>query len=556
MRKSQHYTAAPESLLSPSPEVYNNSYQTQPWLTRTFIRVEALFRGQSVSEVMQRREYRVLVKKVAREYPTVVNTEIPALLDGFTEPVRKLASRLQAARPLIEHCTGTRSGAFLYFLLKRRNSTVEQVIDEARSVPPSSLSDSTLTIKEINAGLRREVRDVLEQHREEVVAAIDSPWQCILSLRRLSETPFGDLVPSRTATIQTVPIRSVTEVLIRFHRELQFCASYRDSSVLEAALEFVTSRSNRPSSPPEDLWSVLDAVKRKVPLETVVRLGVEEPRVRVLPLEPQQDWWPLFEQYALDGLDSRSKVFNQRMYQLEEALRDLFSVSADPEFWLPTSLYPRSIDALQRLSWSHEFRRTRLLVGTLAREEEVLSANGRKALLDAHLAIDAGIEELDSLVGTVEKPGTLGEAVRRLKQGTQDRVRLRVEMAKLFAEHRPRVYSVLRQTVDAITIIRATFLTEKPQIMRRVPRISAILGDAFGDVSLRYVIDLVLEHYGPLATAIRGVIAVEHEISAPLETEDEELDAAAEVSGLDSPGEEQPEVTPPEQPGDAPSTSS
>lgn len=535
MRGSDHYTVAGEVIDAPGPEEYRSAFLAQTWLLRAVIRLEAAFRGQSVEEVVQRREYRVLLKRLNELYPGTVDTMIPALREGSLGLIRKLSGRVASIRPIAVECSGPRSGAFLHFLLHRVAPEVERRVSLARTVPRSILENPTLTVKEANSLLRRSTQDALQEQKEEIIRTVNPYWQSIAGLHGLSGVPFRMIVPTGSSAIPAVPIRSAMAELIQLYRELEFCALQRFPAALDLAEEFAASRTPRTTASQPDIWGAIEEVRRKVPLLEIIRLGLEEPRIRIRPLDRSSDWWPHFERFVMTGLDAADAIQDRRAADLEELLKDTYAVVSDPDLWLPQSLYQRSVDAIRRVSTSALFRRTRVFVGVLAREEEILPGGSRKELLEAHVALDKHMDDLESLAGTGEKPGTLGETVRSMRNAMRDKVKLRIELAKVFSAHRPRVYACVQGTIDSLTAIREICVREKSAIMRRLPRISAVLGDAFEDISLRAVFDTIQDQYPRLALCLTGIMTIEQELSDPLDTEDQGPDSAKDGNGTVAP---------------------
>lgn len=532
MRSSDHYTVSGDSILLPGPEEYLELYQSQQWLVRLAIRIEAFFRGEPPVEVLRRREHRALAKRLTENHDRMIDPSIPALKEGFVDILRKMSNRLTAVQPVVQSCTSSRAGAYLYHVLQQVDPDTEREISVARTLPPALLNDSLLSVKAANSALRDAVRNVLERTRSTVTTALDPSWQCMIALRRLGDIPYRVMIPERSATIVAIPVRSVTRELVQLKRELDFCGSHRLPAALEMAAQFAVGLVPRSGQVPTDFWSAIDDMRRTVPLEDIVRLSLEEPRIKVLPAVAEQDWWPYFERFVVGDLDATDTLFKRRLSVLEDILRSRFGVVADPSYWLPATLYQRSVDAVQRISRSQEFRRTRVLAGTLAREEDVLTGAKRKKLLDAHVLMDRHLDKLDSLVGTVEKPGTLGESVRRLRNGVQDKQKLMVAMNELFGQHRPNLKALLQESADSLTVLHQVFREEKGLILRRLPNLATVLGDVFGDLSLRHVVDVILEQYPPLADALMGMISIEHELSQSQDAGTEELETViADGSG-------------------------
>jgi hypothetical protein len=110
---------------------------------------------------------------------------------------------------------------------------------------------------------------------------------------------------------------------------------------------------------------------------------------------------------------------------------------------------------------------------------------------------------------------------------------VRIHMTGLLARFRPPVQMLVNQSLSALGTIRRVCRAEERTIVKSFPRLNALLSDTLGGATPRYVLDLIIHRYGPLAELMRGLYAIEAEMSAGTESEAEAL---LEGDGSDSGG--------------------
>lgn len=527
MRRSEHYTAAPGGVTVPDRDVYRGLYAELFLLGKIAVYLRCWFQGESVEDAVRHRENRVLYRRLERDHQEILDPGVPMLLSGFTRRIVELAKRMSVVKTVVDEVTGERAGRFLHSALKTIDPELSEQLERAVKLPENLLDDYTISLAAAEQALKDSVHQALDVHQPHLLRQLGPVWSCLTALKHLAEIPMKNFLASSNPREAKIPLRVVREDLIQLYRELQYCHKYQDARGLDIAVEFATQRLGRSFSLYRGIWEVIDDLLETIPFVDIIRLSLEEPRAKVEPAKHPLEWWPVFEATLFESLEAGPSILRHRTYRIESILHDDFSVVAPAITWVPTSLFQRSIGALRRLASGSEFRITRVFVGTLAREEGLLRPVSRKDLLNAHVLLDQMLDRMEDFIGTGENRGKIGEEVKRLSASTSDASLVRIQMTGVLSKYRPAVKTMITDAINALDTIHRVCTTEEKTITRGFSRIGASLADTLGDTSPRYALDLVVQHYGPLVATLRGLLAIERELTAGTDSDGEELLEAA-----------------------------
>jgi hypothetical protein len=533
MRRTEHYTALPETIIKPPPETYRDSFSKLSLLAKISVSLRMWLKGETLDEAVREREYHSIRRQLERDHQDIVDPAAPALMHGFCDRVYELAKRLGSIGTVVDEAVGARAGRFLQKLLASIDPETAEQLESAIRVPEETLDDPDVTLEAANRSMKEQVQQTLELHQATILRDLGPTWTALMGLRNLAKVPLKELVPARTSKGSRVPLRIVKDPLIELYRALEFCRDHQSSHGLDAAADFATQRLGRNFSAYRGIWDTIDEFLTAVPFLDLIRLALEEPRAKVKKIKLDQSWWRTFEDEWMDSYDAGPAIIRHRAYRIEAILHDDFAVAAPMVTWIPTSLFQRTVGSLRRLATGSEFRLTRVFVSTIAREEGLLRPTSRKDLLNAHVLLDQQIDKLEELLGSGENRGKLGEEIKRLHQEQSDAAMVRIHMTGLLARFRPPVQMLVNQSLSALGTIRRVCRAEERTIVKSFPRLNALLSDTLGGATPRYVLDLIIHRYGPLAELMRGLYAIEAEMSAGTESEAEAL---LEGDGSDSGG--------------------
>ncbi|TVR67471.1 MAG: hypothetical protein EA427_13655 [Spirochaetaceae bacterium] len=508
--------------------MYRDLYADLSLLGKIAIFLRCWFQAEGVEEAIRHREYRALYRRLERDHQEVVDPGLPMLLGGFTRRIVELVKRMSVIKTVVDEVTGERAGKFLQSALKTLDPDMAEQIERAANLTEELLNDYTITLAAAEQALKDSLQQALSVHQPHLLRQLGPVWSCLIALKHLSQTPMKSFLPAGGTREPRIPLRVVREDLIQLYRELQYARKYQEPRGLDIAVEFATQRLGRSFSLYRGIWEVIDDLLETIPFLDIIRLALEEPRATVEPAKHPQEWWPIFEASWISFLEAGPSLLRHRSYRIESILHDDFSVVAPAITWVPTSLFQRSVGALRRLASGPEFRLTRVFVGTVAREEGLLRPFNRKELLAAHVSLDQQLDRMEEFIGTGENRGKIGEEVKRLSASTNDASLVRIQMTGVLSKYRPAVRTMITDAIDALDTIHRVCSMEEKTIAKGFPRISAALADTLGDASPRYALDLIVHRYGPLVETLRGLLAIERELTAGGEAESEELLDSAE----------------------------
>ncbi len=503
--------------------MYHELFKELSLFSKLIVYLRSWFQGESVEVGVRHREYRLLYRRLERDHHEIVDPAIPVLLGGFTRRLFEIAKRMTVVKTVVEEVTGNRAGRFLQTSLKSLDPEISEQLDAATRVPEELLEDYTVTLEQANKSLKERMHQALEVNQSQIFRVLGPVWTSLIGLKFLAGVQMKNMLPAEGGREPRIPLRAVRDDLIRLYQELEFCRKHQEPRGLDLAAEFTTQRLGRSFAVYRALWEMIEDMLVAVPLLDIIRLALEEPRATVKQVKHPQDWWPLFENAWMDTLEAGSSILRHRAFRLESILHDEFSVAAPPISWIPTTLYPRTVGALRRLASGTEFRLTRVFVGTLAREEGILRLTSKKDLLDGHVQLDQQLDKLEELIGSGDNRGKIGEEVKRLNAGNSDAALVRIQMAGVLSKFRPLVREIINDAIDALESILRVCAAEERGITKSFPRLNAALADTLGETTSRYVLDLIVHRYGPLVDALRGLAAIEREMSAGADVEPEEI---------------------------------
>lgn len=528
MRRTERYTTASEAIKAPGLDVYRQSYSELSLIAKFLVLVHTWFGGESVGESVRHWELRSIFRRLEREHHDIVDPAVPVLLDGFVRRVRELNKRVPSIATVVQETTGERAGRFLHSALKTINPETAEQLEAATRVPEEVLDNPSVTLEEASAALKEQMEEALELHQAIVLRDLGTVWACLNSLKHLTSVSLKNVLPAGNSREARIPLRIVQEDLIALYRELEHCRKNKDARGLDIAVEFATQRLGRSFAVYREIWNVIDELLDEVPFLDILRLGLEEPRATIKPVAHSHEWWELFATSWIESLEAGPSILRHRSFRIESILHDDFAVVAPAITWIPSSLYQRTVGALRRLASGTEFRQTRVFVGTLSREEGLLRPASRKDLLNAHVQLDQQLDQLEDLIGSGDKRGKIGEEVKRLNATTTDASLVRIQMSGMLSRYRQPVRIMIENAIEALATIHRVCSTEEQTIARGSSRLNTTLADSLGEVTPRYILDLIVHRYAPLVDTLQGLSAIERELTVGAEPDTEELIEAVE----------------------------
>lgn len=515
MRSTDNYTVPEEVVELPGDEQYTEGYLQQSLIHRLMIWIRVWVSGQPLATVLRQNELRRLQATLQRSWGDVIDVPRAMLLAGFFDPVRELGRRVAPMRPVLDAVSRGTNAAFLQAMLAVRDPEVAQQLRTAAELPPELLDNPAITAREATATLHRRVDEALQIHEKVIRRHLGSVLLAMHGMAALAQVNWETLMPVGEKTVQSrIPLRAVRDDLVELYRHLVFCAAFPALDALTTAAEFASRKLGRQFSVSRDLWSHIDEVLRVIPLEDLVRLAREEPRLVVRQVSHDTgDWWSTFAASLQEHLNGGPTLLRQRTMKIESLLRDDYHVNSPPPTWIPVALYQRSAGAVRRLALGDDFRRTRVLVGSISREENLLNGASRKRLLQAHVELDQRIDELEELIGTGDIRGKIGDELNRLKEGAQDKSIQRMQQTALVGRYRHRIGSILDNALNSLETIHQVCSSEYRTIARAIPQVGAVVAESLGDTSPRVVLDLIVQRYPQLVGTLRGLSILEAELT-------------------------------------------
>lgn len=534
MRRSERYTV-PEKIYSvPDPQTYRRVYRELPFLQRLYLLIRTWLGSADIATVVKEHELDDVKHEVLSRGNDIADVTIPALMHGFHHRVRAVAEAIHALRPVLSHVRGTAAGAFLRDTFQRIDPETAQTLEAACAVPEELLNEPTTTFESAKKAVHVSVMEALEINKEAIQATLNPVWNSLEALAALSTVDFAGLIPQDITPDTRTPLRIVRDPLVQFTATISLCVKNREPDAIRYAAEYVGHRHGGTLPGATRIWDAIDVVFSEIPLVDLVRLAMDEPRLKMAELQTQGAWWKRFTNAWVERIDVRAPLIRRRSMVVEDTLRNHFLVGENTITWIPPSLYQRSLGAIRRLGAAQLFRDTRTMAGSLAREPDLLPAPDRSKILEAHVEIDKAYAKLEELTGFGEARGAIGDELRRLTQGAGDTSMIGMQKVSLYAKYRPDLRILIDQVVDSLETIGGRFAAHRTAVRRSLKAGTVRIDTAGTDTPPVELLDLITESYRTLSRALRGLFTLEQELTAGAEQTAAEQAAAEREENPDS----------------------
>lgn len=493
----------------PEEDAYRKAFASLGLMQRLVLWIRSVVSGKGLEQTMRLQETRNLSSHLRRNYPGIINTAIPALVEGFTDRMRKLNRRRMELIPIIREVVQGRPGPFLFYALEQEHKDIASVLMSARVVPEHVLGNPIATVAEADMAVQTAMHEALDKYKELLDSTLSPMWLALHGLEEFTEVRIDRMLPAADAPGGMVPLRLSAKELVQLHRAIRFALKHQSAGGLAHGLEFARPRLAQPPLITDDIWNIMKEIDKAIPFQDLIRLGLEEPRLEVTPSQSSPEWWPHFQDYLTRGLDSWDALMRYRLEALRHMITSIFAGVYKETGWLPVMLNRFTVSSLQGIITGPVFRRTRLLVGTIAREDGILSGPHRRQLLEFHVDLDRKIELLEELIGFGDQRGKIGDAIGRVTSSVSEKHALRMELAKVYAEQRPILTRCVQDIFGALDGIQKTLVEEKRLVINGLPRVASVLSENLGNQTLRQVLDVILEEIPPFVALSRGLMELE-----------------------------------------------
>jgi len=514
MRRTEHYTVSEVLYSLPESGVYRQVFHELPFFQRIYLKIRAWLGSTDIDAIVREHELDDVRQRASGEDGTIVVPSIPALRGGFFIRARPVAEQIKALKPVLVEARGSGAGPFLRDMLERLDVELFQTLDAACVIPEELLKNAATTAATAKKRVHEDLLETLEIHKGTIREHLEPVWASLESLALLMAVDMAALLPTNPKADMQIPMRPLKDQLVQLACTVELCVRNKRPDSIRVAADTVTRRTGKRFAAQETIWDAIDALDKAVSLVDLARLAADEPRLELARLGTSSMWWQRFTAAWVERIDVQGPLLRYRSLVVEDILRNHFGVSESTPMWIPPSLYQRSVGALRRLSMAQRFRDTRTMVGALAREQSLLSVAERARILEAHVELDKAYNRLEELTGVSESRGAIGDELRRLRQTSAGESLGGVHKKNVYSKHRPELFSLLGQAIDAFTVMAESFSRNKPAL-RKALKTGAVRIDLGNEETPPVdVLELITEVYYRLAIALRSLMAMEQELTS------------------------------------------
>lgn len=512
MRRTERYTV-PFPPAEPAPrDRYVERFRQFPFWYRWYLRTVTVFTGSTIDRTVRLHELQELRRRITQVAPSIADCAIPALLPDFQRHLRTIITHRERLRMPIHEVTVNRRGPFLLYVLRHLSPETFTTLDNAATLPADLLESTETTRAVAQEAVRAHLLEEMERQEGEIRRHIEPVWTALRSLYLLARFDLDPIHPPRGSETARVPLRVVRTAMQEFFQLLQMVQLKEHPEALPLAWEYLRDTARMNLASPGGIYHALREFTAAVPMEELVQLAWEDPYLVIPAFSIRSEWWTPLQQTWLTRAADRtaSALFEHRLVTLTDMVRDIFLVDRPPDHRLPTELYPTTTGIALLLAGSDLFQDTRRVVTQLVIDAVFHHLDTRNALHQAALQVDQSLERLMALLGDgVERRGTLGEEIQRIRKRAGNASFARRQLVGLFERNRPRIRSAIEDLTESLitagTLISRTVSRQEGAFEYRTLKLRTVESE----LPPQELLDLVAHHWQPLGRQLRALYRME-----------------------------------------------